>query len=121
MGEPEETDLGHGLRLSTREYEKRIVALHQSAPGDETVRRGELDLAIDHRLGCAFPAERREALWRIQQEVERTRMRVVGDWVLNLILPGWLNRRVNKLGSYVLDQYAKVLSPVELEAFFGSE
>jgi hypothetical protein len=121
MGEHEGTDLGHGRRLSTREYEKRIVALHQSARGDEQVRRGELDLAIDHRLGCSFPKERREALWRIQQGVEKRRMRLVGDWALNLILPRWLERRANKLGGYVVNQYAKVLNPVELDAFFGAE
>lgn len=69
----------HGAKLSAEEYERRIVALHADGPAmpgreeDLRLRRAEFDLAIDHRLGVAFPVERRERLWAAQQSVDRRR------------------------------------------------
>ncbi len=69
----------HGAKLSAEEYERRIVALHADGPAmpdreeELRLRRAEFDLAIDHRLGVAFPAERRERLWAAQQGVDRRR------------------------------------------------
>ena len=73
-------ELNYGLRLTDEEYEKRIVELHRGLPPmptdeqDRQVRRMALDLAIDHRLGCDFPPERRESLWAVQQRVEKKRL-----------------------------------------------
>jgi hypothetical protein len=75
-------DLTHGPRLTDEEYEKRIIELHRDLPPmptkdqDREVRRLELDLAIDHRLGRDFPRERRDALWAVQQRVEKKRVRL---------------------------------------------
>lgn len=70
----------HGAKLSAEEYERRIVALHADGPAmpdreeELRLRRAEFDLAVDHRLGIAFPAERRERLWAAQQGVDRRRV-----------------------------------------------
>lgn len=116
--------IGHGPRLSDREYEKRIVSLHDKLPPlpskqtEEYVRRSELDLAIDHRLGANFPKDRREALWDIQQHIEKKRPRLVLYWLLHFISYRWLYKRANKLAGYLVEEYSKVLTKDELHAFF---
>lgn len=114
--------MNHGRRLTQREYEQAIVDLHTAAPdrsGEARTRRRELDLTIDHRLGVDFPAERREALWRIQQRVEARRARLAAWWLVSLIAPRLLNRRASRVSSFVLDEYAKALTPEEMQAYFG--
>jgi hypothetical protein len=69
----------HGPKLSAEELERRIVALYADGPAmpdaaeDLRLRRAEFELAVDHRLGTAFPSERRERLWAAQQRVDRRR------------------------------------------------
>ncbi|MGE5468203.1 MAG: hypothetical protein ACM3Y9_12340 [Ignavibacteria bacterium] len=117
-------DLGYGERLSAEEFDRRIVALYSGLPPDpgkqmqqETSRR-ELDLTIDHRLGTRFPQERREALWQIQQRVEKRRLRLLFGRLLSAFSYRPLYRQANGLAGYLVDEYAKVLSPEELQAYF---
>lgn len=123
-GNRKENDLGHGPRLSDREYERRIVGLYEGLPPspgrkvEEEIHRRELDLAIDHRLGQDFPKERRDALWDIQKRVEKRRLRLVLHWFTHFISYGWLHRRADKVAGYLVDEYAKVLTKDELRAFF---
>jgi len=123
-GSQESHDLGHGSRLSDREYEQQIVALYdglQPSPGKETeakIHRRELDLTIDHRLGKDFPEARRDELWNIQQRVEKKRLRLMFHWLLHFISYRWLYARANKLAGYLVDEYAQVLTKDELQAFF---
>lgn len=76
---PEEWPLEFGERLTRQEYQRRSLALHRSSEAipsfaEERVRRrAEFELNIDHRLGIAFPAERREALWQVQRKLDRRR------------------------------------------------
>jgi len=120
-------DLGHGPRLSGEEYDRRVVQLHEGGPPvpsrgeDRDLRRAELDLAIDHRLGRDFPAERRERLWEVAQDVERRRLRLIGKHLLGRVLrrrePGPA-KAANRLAGWMVDHYAEVLDERELEAFF---
>lgn len=70
----------HGPKLSAEEYERRIVALYADGPPmpdrdeDLRLRRAEFELAVDHRLGTAFPPERRERLWAAQESVVQHRL-----------------------------------------------
>lgn len=117
-------DRGYGARLSANEFQKQIVALHSGLPTDskqqtqEEVSRRELDLTIDHRLGKDFPKERRDALWEIQREVERRRLRLILRWLLYSFSHKPLYNQANRLAGYLVDEYAKVLSPTELQAYF---
>lgn len=117
-------EIGHGPRLTEREYEKRIVALHNKLPplptkqAEEDIRRSELDLAIDHRIGVNFPKDRREALWDIQQKVEKKRTRLIFYWLLHFISNKWLYKPANKLAGYLVEEYSKILTKDELQAFF---
>jgi hypothetical protein len=115
----------HGVRLSGEEYERRVIALHVGLPPDppkerqRQLRRAELDLAIDHRLGRDFPLERRRALWEIQEQVERRRKRLVFRLLLSLVRTGSLERAANRLARNTVAAYGRVLTPAELDAFFG--
>jgi len=118
---------GHGPRLTDDEYFKKITELHGNLPPSPTreqerrVRRQELELAIDHRLGRDFPFHRREALWAIQQRVERKRLRLIFKYFLRKLFTKSLARDAQGLASYLIDEYSKVLSKTELEDFFGAE
>lgn len=121
------TDPGfdHGPRLSDAEYERRIVALHAGrAPlptpdEDRALRRAELDLAIDHRLGAAFPPERREALWAVRERIERQRLKLGLAWAARKLMPRALARGATGLVDAMAAAYAEVLSPAELQSFLG--
>jgi hypothetical protein len=115
----------HGPRLSTAEYERRLVALYSGRPAmpsldeQEFLRRQELEFAIDHRLGTGFPADRRDAMWAVAQRVEKHRLafglkRLVSG-LAHRALPAGARGLVRRLRS----EYAAVLSPDELEAFLG--
>ena len=123
-GSKMKNNIGHGPRLSDREYEKLIVELYSGLPPipskqkEASVRRRELDLTIDYRLGQDFPKERRDALWDIQQRVEKRRLRLVFHWLLHFISYRWVYARANKLAGYLVDEYSKVLTKDELQAFF---
>jgi hypothetical protein len=113
------------VKLSGEEYDRRIIALHRDlppAPSKEQrqqVRRSELELAIDYRLGTDFPRERRDALWAVHERVERRRGWLLVRHLIRRIFPGTLERRVDRLAGYLTSEYAKVLSPEELELFLG--
>jgi hypothetical protein len=117
----------HGPRLGEEEYAKLVVALHSDLPPvpsrkmREAVRRRELDLTIDHRLGQAFPCERRERLWEIQRNVNRRRWRIGLGLVAHVIVGGPKVAEADRLSEWVVDQYRQELSEPELEAYLGAE
>ncbi len=117
--------LGHGSRISDEEYDRRVVELYSELPPvptreqDTRVRRQELELAIDHRLGKDFSRDRRDALWALQQRVERRRMRLMSRHLVRWLLPGAVPRGANRLAGYLVDEYARELNRAELESFFG--
>ncbi len=85
----------------------------------EVLRHEELALAIDHRLGIDFPADRRQAMWTVAQRVEKHRLafglkRLVSGLAFRA-LPASAQGLVRRLRS----EYAAVLSSEELEEFLG--
>jgi hypothetical protein len=122
-----EREFNHGRRLSVDEFEAAIIALQRTLPAmptetqDRDARRAQLDLTIDHRLGVEFPRERRDALWAVQQRIERRRLRLVLWRLLPRVLGGGADPRARGLARQVVDEYAAVLSREELKSFFGAE
>ena len=120
-------DINHGPRLTDEEYDKRIIKLHSELPPeltkeqDRQIRRQELELAINHRLGRNFPPHRREALWDAQQRVEKKRLKLIFKYLLRRFFAKSLARDAQGLAGYLIDEYAKVLNKTELENFFGTE
>jgi hypothetical protein len=118
-------EINHGPRLSGEEYDRRITRLYGDLPPapnreqEKQVQRQELDIAIDYRLGQDFPHSRREALWAIQQEVEKKRFRLVFKHILKWVFAKSLARDAQGLADYLVDEYAKVLNEAELESYFG--
>jgi hypothetical protein len=121
------SDFPHGRRLSVEEYERGVVALQSTLPPmptieqDRAARRAELNLNIDHRLGVDFPSERREALWSIQEHVEKKRLTLVLWHLVSRVFRRGLERKAQGLARLLIKEYAKVLSPDELDAYFGEE
>ena len=79
-------------RISAEEYQQRVVFLHRGKSEQPTtqeqrdIRRAELDIKVDYRLGTDFPVERREKLWRIAEHVEKYRVwRAIKFGVLSLV------------------------------------
>lgn len=120
-------DLGYGPCLSADEYEKKIIALHSDLPPspsreqERQTRRLELELAIDSRLGVDFPRSKRDALWKIQQKVEKKRGRLLFKYLLRKIFSKSLARDAQSLAGYLVQEYSTVLNQKELESFFGQE
>ncbi len=101
-------DLGYGPCLSADEYEKKIIALHSDLPPspsreqERQTRRLELELAIDSRLGVDFPGSKRDALWKIQQKVEKKRGRLLFKYLLRKIFSKSLARDAQSLAGPTL-------------------
>lgn len=116
--------LPYGPRISDDEYDQRVVALHTSAAGygkdrDRELRRAELNLALDHRLGRDFPADRRRMLWEAQERTERRRRHLALRSLLGLTRTRSIEAAADSLARDLVKAYAEVLTPAELEAFFG--
>ena len=120
-------DLGYGRRLTDQNHAQLVRDLYMGSPAmpskdlDRTLRRKELDLSIDHRLGCDFPSDRREAMWKVAERVERKRGRLILRHLVRRIFPRSLANGANGLAGFMVDEYAKVLSPAELREFFDLE
>lgn len=116
----------HGPRISAEEYEQRIIDLHSthsptSRAQEREVQRKELDLAIDHRLGTHFPAERRDALWAAQERIDKKRLRLMFKYLFRRFLARGLAREAQGVARELVQEYGRVLSPAELEDFLGRE
>lgn len=119
--------IDYGPKLTDEEYEKMIIDLHSDLPAatsrtqEKFLRRRELELSIDHRLGRDFPRFRREALWAIQQRIERRRLLLTFKYVMKRIFGSGINGDANRLVSYMKSEYSDVLSKSELIQFFRDE
>ena len=115
----------YGPRLSQEEYESRIHDLYRSLPPlpspdqDREVRRQELNLTVDHRLGCNFPEDRRSALWEAQQRIETKRLRLGMKYLLRRLTAMLLARHAESLAGYAAKEYSKVLSDDEVKLFLN--
>jgi hypothetical protein len=125
-------DLGHGERLTADEYERRIIELHRNLPPmpsremDREIRRKELNLAIDHRIGVDFPVGRREQLWSVMQRVERRRLWLAFKYLLRRLVapslvPGSIHSKAERLAGFMVDEFAETLNEQELRSFFDLE
>ena len=120
-------DVGYGPRLRGEEYDRSIVELYSNvAPSplrkkQQEIRRRELDLTIDYRLGKDFPPEKREALWAIQKELDKHPLTLMLKYWFRRFFPKRLLKDAHGLANHVIHAYAKVLNQAELERFFGKE
>lgn len=114
----------HDSRISRASYEQQVVALYRERPpildkqAQFALRRREFDLTIDHRLGLDFPPQRREALWNIQQKIEKKRLRLALWWLVKIFSSRLFYGKANQIGDFAYDEYAKVLTKEELQMFF---
>lgn len=117
--------IDYGPRLTQAEYQKAITDLYRNPPSvsteewERTVHRQELNLTIDHRLGRNFPQERRDALWSIEEKVEKRRFRLAFKYLLRRLFAKQIVRDVQGLAGFLVDEYAKVLTPAEFQQYFG--
>lgn len=111
----------YGSKISGMEYERRVVALHRDQPPhlsrEEQVRlrRQELEITIDHRLGVDFPRDKRDALWSAQRSLDR---KVLTGALLAILGPRFHS---NWLARMLFRDYARVLSAEDMVAFFQDD
>jgi hypothetical protein len=111
--------------LTPTEYQKAITDLYRDSPNDSAqdrermILRRELDLTIDHRLGRNFPQERRDALWAIQEQVEKRRFSLTFKYFLRRLFAKKTARDIQVITDFLVKEYAKVLTPEELQQYFG--
>lgn len=116
-----------GRRISGEEYDRRVAELYNGVPAvpdeklDLELRRRELDLQIDHRLGVEFPVERRKRLFEVQRELDRVGPVSLLRYALGLVMPWFLLRHSRLLARDTVRAYAKVLSEEELRQFLDLE
>lgn len=111
----------YGQKLDAREYQRRVLELYER-PGQlltgrqqTMLRRRELELTIDHKLGVDFPLERREALWKAQQRLHRRHVPVLLLWLVGKAF-GSKKSVEEPMYELVLREYGRVLSSSELSA-----
>ena len=112
----------YGPRLSAAEYQRRIAELYASPsePTDEADRerrRRELDIRIDFRLGRDFPRERREALWQVQERIEKKRLGLAFRHFMRAMFHRLLMSDTKQLARYAADEFGTVLSREDLARF----
>jgi hypothetical protein len=110
----------YGQRLDAPTYGQQSLALHQALYGAKgkaaaALRRRELDLTIDHRLGLDVPQAQRDALWRAQQRIERRKLPLLAMGLLRKAL-GATHPLEEPLYRLVLREYGHVLSGADLSA-----
>jgi hypothetical protein len=116
-----------GRRLTDEDYRRAVVALQSRQPAtptpeqDRTARRAELNLRIDHRLGVDFPAHRREKLWAVQERLEKRMLGLTAWRWLSWLWPDVLENQAQDLARLFVRDHAGVLTPPELEHYFGAQ
>ncbi|MCU7933513.1 MAG: hypothetical protein KZQ99_01370 [Candidatus Thiodiazotropha sp. (ex Dulcina madagascariensis)] len=122
-------DLGYGRQLSGEEYDRRVIELHRHASPmpdkeeDLAIRKQELNLSIDYRLGVDFPEQKREALWVIMQRVEKRRLWLGLKYGLRMLfsrnsIPKHLPEKANALAGFLVDECSSILNERERRSFF---
>ena len=76
-------------------------------------------VSIDNRLGVNFPAERREALWAVQERAEKRRLFLAFKVLLGRLLGRGGSLDGSESARPLVREYAKVLTPAEIERFLG--
>lgn len=114
----------YGPKITDDEYQGRIVSLYSSesltSTTNDEIYRKELDLTIDHRLGCKFPQSRRDELWEIHKKLnKRQKWLSIIFWIISQIGVDKRNYAHTKLANFLLKEYNTVLSPEEMKMFFG--
>jgi hypothetical protein len=119
----------YGRRLTGREYEKAVIALYTGmnpSPSDREfmeIRRKEINLQIDHKLGVDFPAEKREAVWDVVARLEKKRI----GMALGVMVRQALGRKVDinaelaKVVDEMITKTGKILDKEDMVRFFGPE
>ncbi|SIN69173.1 hypothetical protein SAMN05444166_0154 [Singulisphaera sp. GP187] len=79
----------------------------------------EFELLINFRLGETFPKDRREALLLVHRALRKDLKAAVGRHVRGEVSAEEHAFSVNSLVRRSIEEYSRVLSPPELEAFVG--
>lgn len=112
----------YGKKITKQEYEALIVNLFENSKniGEQDLKKAELNLHIDYRLGKNFPNDRREKIWEIYSGIDDKIFKRKAKILILTILPNALR---NYFWSNFIHSMEKeflcVLSKSELESLFG--
>lgn len=121
----------YGPCLTSEEYQRAVVALYQhaaegrlpAAMGDieQAIKDAEFNLQIDYKLGCDFPAERRQALLAAKHRAEKSRLGLVRRFIRKAIQKRQFAGAMQLWLEHLTEEFAKTLSPEELAAFMETK
>ena len=120
----------YGRLLSPEEYDRQISRVHDRALAevgpsasraelDRRVRRLEVDLAIDRRLGVDFPPEKRAELLEIRERVDKQRRRLVFRMIGRAISRRNFADEMQGLVKSMVHELSSGLTEDELSRFLG--
>ncbi|MGA3077982.1 MAG: hypothetical protein ABSG56_30435 [Bryobacteraceae bacterium] len=119
----------YGRRLTGQEYDKAIIALYTGLKPDYSerefmeIRRKEINLQIDHRLGVDFPPEKRETVWEVIAGLEKKRI----GMALGVMVRQALGRKVDinaelaKVADEMIAKTGRILDKEDMVRFLGPE
>ncbi|OGA12478.1 MAG: hypothetical protein A3D95_04265 [Betaproteobacteria bacterium RIFCSPHIGHO2_12_FULL_69_13] len=117
----------YGRKLTDEEYQARIAELYGGRAGpysdeaDRELRRRELELRIDYRLGRDFPRERRAALWEVQERIERKRLGLAFRHAMRRLFHRLTQHETQRFAQFSAQEFGRVLSAGELKCFLDLE
>lgn len=120
----------HNKRMNEKEYMERISRLYENIRAESTAnedeetlfkryRDAEFDLTVEYRLGPDFPAERREALRAIYQQVHIQTEELRKKYMSGDLQKQEFVSRMQALTAEMVEKFAGVLTQEEMTAYFG--
>src|SRR5258705_7162901 len=115
-------------KMSEREYIDAIHVLRERAardaargnPIDEaSLAEQEHELTITYALGPAVRESTRKEMRRINQSLASRRNLLIREFTEGRLAPAQYARQLNELMRDIAQEYSRILSPSQLEAFLG--
>jgi hypothetical protein len=126
----EETLSMHNSHMSEKEYIERVSNLFEKIQAESAAnekeevlfkryRDAEFDLMVEYRLGPNFPAERREALRSVHQQIQNQTEELRKKYLSGDLQKQEFFDLMQASTAEMAKKYATVFTQEEMTAFFG--
>jgi hypothetical protein len=114
----------YGKRLSNEEYVYKVTELYKDIPSspkkkqETEIRKAELNLQINNRLGKDFPQDKRDEMWAAAERLEKKRASV--GFLVSAFAKGHGNPMLGVF-QIAFNEFSAVLGDEDLVQFLGGE